>query len=162
MPTSPTVATVKTGLVTQLTTKLATAGSDGGQVQVSYAWPGPDTKPESVFFGTSSSTGFDSDTTADYTIPLMQAGRKQRDETYELPLTVWVHRGDLKAADAAIPETRAFVLAGLITDVFVDDPQAGQGALWFEGSRIEARLFPRETGWACAMTITITVHFRLT
>jgi hypothetical protein len=150
MPTSPTVATVKTGLVTQLTTKLATAGSDGGQVQVSYAWPGPDTKPESVFFGTSSSTGFDSDTTADYTIPLMKAGRKPRDETYDLPLTVWVFRGDLNRQGLPSVETRAFVLVGLITDVFVDDPQAGQGVLWFEGSRIESRLVPFQTGWACA------------
>lgn len=158
-----TVATVKQQLVTQLTSKLASAGPSGGQVQVAYAWPGPSTANESVFCGRHPELD-DIRLDVNHDIPTIKAGRKARQENYEIPLTVWVFRPDLSADGAQTCEARAFALLDPIEDLFADDPTIGLGTTvqWVKVDRIASTLWPFERGWACELIVTLDVAARLT
>lgn len=162
MATTSTIPTVKAGLVTAFTAALATASREGGQIPVTYAWPGPATSPECVFFGPHPETA-DIRLDVDQEIPTIKAGRKQRQEEYTLRATVWVFRPDLTAAGAEAVETQAFTVAGLLEDVLADDPQAGIGAVQLIAvETIISTLFPFEKGWACELGLDLNVRARLT
>lgn len=162
MATTSTIPTVKAGLVTAFSSALATASTSGGQIPVDYAWPGPDTAPECVFFGPHPQTA-DIRIDIDQDIPTIKAGRKQRQEDYTLRTTVWVFRPDLTAAGAQTVETRAFTIGGLVEDVLADDPQGGIAAVQVIAvDTIISTLFPFEKGWACELGIDLNVRARLT
>lgn len=162
MATTSTIPTVKAGLVTLFTTALATASLTDGQVPVTYAWPGPNTGPEAVFFGPHPETA-DIRIDATHDIPTIKAGRKQRQENYTLRCTVWTFRPDLTAAGAQTVETQACALAGLLEDELADDVQGGISAVqWIKVTLIAPTLFPFEKGWACELGLDLDVQARLT
>lgn len=158
-----TVPAVKTQLVAQLTAALATAGSDGGQVPVYYAWPGPQTPSETVFLGRHPEID---DIRLDVTheLPTVKAARKQRSELYELPCTIWTFRPDLSADGAEECETRAFKLLEPVEGLVADDPTIGLAATdinWVRVARLEPSLWPFQKGWACELLVVFEVQARL-
>lgn len=161
MATTSTVPTVKAQLVTKFTTALATASRDDGQVPVTYAWPGPATQPECVFLGPNPQTAdLRLDLSSD--IPTIKAGRKQRQESYTVRVTVWEWRPDLTATGAATVEAQAFALAAEIEDVLANDPQAGLSSVqWIKVESLASTLFPFEKGWACELAMDLNVAARL-
>lgn len=162
MVTSSTIPTFKAGLVTLFTSALATASRDSGQVQVSYAWPGPDTEPEAVFLGFHPEIR-DLRLEAVHDIPTIKAGRKQRQESYTVPVTVWTFRPDLSASAAATVESEAFTLFGLLEDELADDPQGGVTSIqWAKVGDFSSTLWPFGKGWACELVFEIDVEARLT
>lgn len=143
---------------------LAAAGHDGGQVPVSYAWPGPSAKHEAVF------CGYHPDVEANLVdatqaIAGIKANRKQRDEAYLLPVTAWVFRGDAGAvAGARTADVQAEQLHQLLEGIFADDPQLGlegiiRHAIVVSWSRL---LKPFDRGWMAVRTINVEVTARLT
>lgn len=164
MATTSTIVTVKKQLVTKFTTALATAGTGGGQVPVTYAWPGPDTASECVFLGPHPQTA-DVRVDDSQQIPTIKAGRKQRQEEYTVRATVWSFRPDLTATGAETCEARAFVLLGHLEDELADDPRIGLAPTVVQWLNIEAvlsTLFPFQAGWANELSIDIAVKARLT
>lgn len=158
------IPVVKAQLVTRLTTVLAIAGVDGGQVEVSYAWPGPNTKAESVFLGRHPHL-HDITTTARHEVPNIKAGRKQRQETYPVDITFWSFRPDLTAVDAQIAEERAFVLFGYLEDLLADDVLIGLPDSTLQSATLNtptATLHPFGKGWAAEVLATVDIAARLT
>lgn len=164
MGTNTTITTVKRRIVTVLTSALATANRDGGQLQVFYAWPGPQCPDEAVFLGPHPQTA-DIRLDLDNEIPTIKAGRKQSQETYPVVITSWQFRPDLSADGAETCEVRAEDVYDLIYDEFADDPRIGLGSSVIQRSEVtavESTLFPFEAGWACEWRTTVTFHARLT
>ena len=164
MSTTSTVPTVKARLVTVLTAALASASLEGDQVPVTYAWPGPDTQPEAVFLGPHPQAADIRLDLSDQT-PTVKAGRKQRQESYTVRVTVWCWRPDVTATGAQTVETQAFSLAGLIEDVLAEDPRIGLAATvvqWIRVETMSSTLFPFERGWACELSMDLEVGARLT
>lgn len=165
MATVSTIPTVKARIVTVLTAATTTSGPDGGALQVTYAWPGPNTlEHEAIFLGFHPALR-DIRLDADHDIPTIKAGRKQRQENYTIPMTIWTFRPDLDADEAATAEARAFTLLGLVEDEFADDVNIGLANAVIHHLQVESistTLFPFETGWACALEVDVTVRARLT
>lgn len=156
MATTSTVPAVKAKLV-----ELIDAALD---VPVTYAWPGPETAAECVFLGPHPQTA-DIRLDLDSEIPTLKAGRKQRQESYRVRVTVWSFRPELTVADAAECELRAFEMAGEIEDVLADDPRLGLGVGVIQSAEVESiasTLFPFNAGWACELGIDVAVRARLT
>lgn len=165
MATHSTVVTVKRKIVDLLNYQLASAAPDGSAVPVTYAWPGPETGAEAVFLGRHPDLD-DIRVDTDHDIPTMVAGRKQRQEEYTVPLTVWTFRPDLDAGAAETCETRAFALMAEIEDVFADDPTLGLNRTdvtinWARTDGWTSTLFPFQKGWACELTVRVAVSARL-
>lgn len=165
MATTATLVTVKDRLVTLYRAALATASPTGGQVQVEYAWPGAKTEPEAVFLGRHPDLAPNplAGLTRRTEIPNSQAGRKQRQESYPIEVTLWSFRPDLSAKDARTAEARTFTLLGLIEDVHANQSHLGirdtiQKA---ELAETEVALLPHEKGWASVVVLTINVEARL-
>lgn len=162
MATTSTVPAVKKQIVDKLKTALASASRDEGQVPVTYAWPGPATQPECVFLGPNPQTA-DLRLDLNSDIPTIKAGRKQRQETYTVRITVWEWRPDLNAVGAETAEDDAFKLAAKIEDVFADDPTIGLSQIqWAKVDTLASTLWPFEKGWGCELAIDIDVAARLT
>lgn len=163
MATVSTVPTVKAGLVSRFSTALVTASLSGGQVPVTYAWPGPSAAPECVFLGPHPETA-DIRVDLSHTIPTIKSGRKQRQESYTIPVTVWCWRPDLTSSGAATAEAQAFALAGHLEDELADDVQAGLGSVVqkITVDEIRSTLFPFQKGWGCELTLDLLVEARLT
>lgn len=162
MATTSTVPTVKAGLVDLFTPALATASLSGGQVPVTYAWPGPATLPECVFLGPHPNAA---DIRLDLSseIPTIKAGRKHRQEEYRVRVTVWCWRPDLTADGAEAVELQAFTLAGLLEDELADDPTGGLAVVQaIKVDTLASTLFPFEKGWACELSMDLEVRARLT
>lgn len=164
MSTTSTIPTVKAQLVTVFTSALATASTSGGQVQVSYAWPGTDNDPEAVFLGYHPGLR-DIRLEAVSEIPTIKAGRKQRQEEYQIPVTIWTFRPDLSADGASTVEAQAFTLLGHLEDELADDPQIGlaQGIIhWARLGDYSTTLWPWQKGWACELVFEVNIEARLT
>lgn len=162
MATSSTVPTVKARLVTEFTTALATASPAGGQVQVAYAWPGSNTQLEVVFLGYHPDLR-DIRLEALSEIPTIKAGRKHRQETYTVPVTVWTFDPKYTADKAQQCEARAFALFDPLQDALADDPQIGLSAI--QSAMLgdyAATLWPFNKGWACELVFEVNVAARLT
>lgn len=161
--THSTVVVVKAQLVVKMAAALANASTDGTQVQVEYAWPGPATEPESVFLGRHPALE-DIRTDATHEDPTIKAGRRSRQESYDIPITVWVFGPNLTPADAQKCELRAFELLGLIEDMLADDPLIGLTAQQIQHVlpvSVASTLRPFEAGWACDLVFTVAVSARL-
>ena len=165
MSTSSTLVAVKSALVTQLGTALEGMADDGGDVPAFYSWPGPNAERECLFLGrplfsidaTLSSVSVASD------IPTMKAGRKQRQESYDIPGTVWSYRGDLTPEDAEEAETRVDELVNVVDDLLADTPNLGLSAI--QHARLTERVYeirPYDNGFVVAVFFTIHVEARLT
>lgn len=162
MATVSTIPAVKAQLVSKIRTALATSSQDGGQVQTSYAWPGPDSEHESVFLGRHPELD-DIRVDANHQIPTLKAGRKQRQESYSIPVTVFVFRPDLSPDGAQTCETQGFSILDDIEDVLADDPQIGLTSIqWATAGDIQALLWPFQSGWASEIVLSVNVEARLT
>lgn len=150
MATSSTVPSFCTALLTAMQTALP-------GVQVSAAWPGPEsTDNETVFIG---------DEVADWDvdIPTMKAGRKQRHETYTVTVEAWVAKpGALREASAGEARTRAVQLIDAVDSLLADDPELIASILHARIIGRTATLVPFDKGWACQATADIQVEARLT
>lgn len=126
-------------------------------VQVSDAWPGPDaTADETVFIG-------DEIENWDVEIAGIKAGRKHRQESYEITVEAWVGKaGELREDAATLARSRAIALINAIDNMLADDPEtipAVQHVLLIGRG---AQLVPFDKGWACQATATVEVSARLT
>jgi len=164
MGTVSTLPTVKAALITKLTPAL---GALGG-IQVSYAWPGPNTDPESVFCGRLPFEGpLPPSEILRSEIAGIKTGRKQRQEEYVIPVTFHSFRPDLTVQDAATAEARAFLFLSKLEDVLADDPRLGLATLvqWAALGDVEivaGSPIPWETGWLSLLVADVVVHARLT
>lgn len=155
MPTVSTIPTVKARIITLL---VARAGLSG--VSVTYAWPGTSAAAEQMFFGETQAV--------DHEIANIRAGRKQRQETYDLGLVIQVLKPGSTALTASTVESRAFALAQEVENMLADDPTLAigppSGALqWAHVDSIESPvLVPFEKGWGAELTVRIRCHARLT
>lgn len=164
MATRSTVPTVKAQMVTKFTTALATSSLSGGQLQVKYAWPGAATEHESVFLGYHPSVD-DISVEVDHELATIKAGRKQRQEEYVVPFTIYCFRPDLADTAAATCESRAFTILGELEDEFADDTRIGLAVAVVQKLTIDAvtsRLVRSARGWACVLTVDVAVDARLT
>lgn len=162
MATTSTIPTVKAQLVTKFTTALATASPSAGQVQVAYAWPGPNTKSEAVFLGYHPELR-DIRLESVSEIPTIKAGRKQRQENYTVPVTIWTFHPEYTPDRADDCEARAFVLFGHLEDELADDVQIGLGSIqWARLGDYSSTLWPFNKGWACELVFEVDVQARLT
>lgn len=146
MATTSTLVTFKTALVSALQTKLT-------GVQVAYAWPGPDTAPESVYL--------DTEAAGEQRIPHLTAGRKTRDEIYRVTVIVWVAQPDGTVTSAETCESRAHALMSGVEDVLADTPRLTSAIQWAEPVAVESMLLPLDKGWGCQVTREVVVHARL-
>lgn len=155
MSTTSTLPAVKAGLVAKFKANTSVA--------VTYAWPGPESEHEAIFFGRHPQSQFSSPTRGEHEIPNLKAGRKQRSETYELELTIWVFRPDLDPTQAETCEKRAFEIAKVVENVLADDPTAGlTDVQWITVGPWVSDLQPFQPGWACDLVTTLSVQARLT
>ena len=162
MSTVSTIPAVKAQLVTKFATATATASSASGQIDVSYAWPGPDCDPEAIFLGVHPDLERNV-TEAAHDIPTIKAGRKQRQESYTVPVTIWNWRPEFTPADAASCESEAFTVFGLLEGVLADDPTIGLSSIqWARLGDFESLLRPYGKGWVCALRFDVNVEARLT
>ena len=149
MATATTLPAFVTALLAAMQTALPS-------VQVSPAWPGPDTADETLFIG-------EEITDWDVDIPTMKAGRKQRQEAYVVTVHAWCAKpGELRAASAGAARTRAIALIDAVDSFLANDPELIAG---IQHARLVARsasLVPFDKGWACQATADIQVEARLT
>src|SRR5687767_13120938 len=90
-------------------------------VQVSPAWPGPETANETLFISEEIPDW-------DVDIPTLKAGRKQRQETYTITVETWVAKpNEHRAASAGEARTRAIQIIDAIDDFLADDPELIDG-----------------------------------
>lgn len=155
MATTSTIPSVKAKLVELLSADLS--------VPVTYCWPGPNTGQQAVFLGRHPELD---DIRIDGTqeIPTIKAGRRQRQEQYTVPVTVWTFRPDLDASAGATAEAEAFTIAGQVEDVLADNWTLGLGPAVHKVSvsDVGSTLFPFMKGWACELVLTLEVNARLT
>jgi hypothetical protein len=126
-------------------------------VQVSPVWPGPNaTEDETVFMGEAVENW-------DVEIPTMKAGRKQRQESYDVTVEAWVGKpGELREASATEARARAIELIDAIDDLLADTPEIIADIQHARLTGRGATLVPFDQGWACQATATISVAARLT
>lgn len=163
MATTSTIPTVKARLVTKYTTALATASPSSGQIQVTYAWPGPDTEREVVFLGYHPDVR-DISLDARSDLPTIKAARKERQEDYTIPVTVWTYHPNYTPEKANECEARAFTIFGHLEDEHANDPRLGLAADVITRTSIgdiRSTLWPFQGGWACELTFNVEVAARL-
>lgn len=169
MSTTTTIVDFKTQLLARLTTALATAGEDSEPVQCEYAWPGPNTEPNTVFFGRWPDAGaILPSIRIESAIPTIKAGRKQRQESYTVEVSIFTAGPDLSAdsASAAIADDRAFTIHAALDSMLADDPQIGLPSIqWARIASTEVLAggpFPYEKGYSVLLLVSIDVEARLT
>ena len=153
MGTVSTIPTVKSKLVELF----AAAGPEAF-----YAWPGPSCPPRAIFLGRHPELD---DVRIDGTSedPTIKAGRRQRQETYTVPVTAWSFRPDLTAEGAETAEADAFDLAKTVEDVLADNVTLGLGPAVHRAfiADVASTLFPFQKGWACELVVQVEVTARL-
>lgn len=153
MPTSSTIPAAKA----KLTSLLTDAFAGDSAVSVSYAW-NPEAKGERVYLGRppeEASTGTSN-------VPVMKAGRKPRQESYGIEVTIQVWKPGETPATANAVETRAFDHLALVDGVVADDPNLGLDPNFIaQAGDFAWQLRPFEKGWACEIALLITCSARL-
>lgn len=166
MSTSSTLPAVKAQLVSLLTSALSSSGVSGGAVPVFYAWPGPDATDECVYLGRHPDTvgnPLAASTSLRSELPTIKAGRRHRQEDYDVEVTVWSFRPDLSADGAEEAEQRGFALFESVEDVLADTPALGLSTIQHAVlSDVGVALVPFQTGWASILVGSVTVNARLT
>jgi hypothetical protein len=153
MATTSTIPAVKSALVDLLSVAL--------DVPVTYAWPGPNTAHECVFLGRYPDVPGEDRIDATSAIANIVTGRKQRTETYTVPLTIWSFRPDLNSDGAAEAEERAFVMLSVLEDVLADDPKLGLDILWAQLGDYSSVGHPYDKGWVYELIAQVDVQARL-
>jgi hypothetical protein len=126
-------------------------------VKVTPVWPGPEAQDDEMVFMGDTVGNWDVD------IPTMKAGRKQRQESYDVTVEAWVGKpGELREASATAARTRAIELIDAIDDLLADTPEVIADIQHARLTGRGATLVPFEKGWACQATATISVAARLT
>lgn len=154
MSTTSTVPVVIDTLVAGIGAVMADLGQP--DALVAQVWPGPDAKPHMLFLGTT--------TWEDYRIATVKAGRKQRDENYEIAFELWALGGEGTApADPSAARDNAFAMLAAAEDVLADDPNIGLGnaVQWIEIRPKEAEPRTFEKGWIYRITGAFVIHARL-
>jgi len=154
MPTHSVILAVEDAIVTQLDAALT--------VPVTYAWPGKSTESVAVFLGQHPEV---QDILLDVSgeDPVMKAGRRQRQETFDVVITIWAFRPDITVANARLAAGSAHAVFNDIDDVFRNDFDLGVAGV--HSTTITAyprRLFPFQAGWAAEIRVTVQVQARLT
>lgn len=155
MATTSTIPAVKAKLV-----ELLSAESD---VPVFYCWPGPSTPPRCIFLGRHPELD-DIRIDAQSEIPTIKAGRKQRQEAYTVPVTVWSFRPDLDSSAGQEAERDAFELATPLVGIVLPskvDLDLGPAVHRASASTVATTLFPFMKGWACEVVVEVEVTARL-
>lgn len=162
--TTSTVPMVKQQLVAVATTALATASATGGPLPAYYAWPGAVAEQEIVFLGRHPD---DPHQSVDFAQELkgLNPGRRTRDESYDVDVTVWTFRPDLTPEDAATAEARAFAIAARLEEAFANDVRSGltstatiHAIYVLSGA---STLQPEGSGWRCQLVLGVHVEARL-
>lgn len=150
MPTTTTVPDFLAALVPLISAALP-------NVQVTEVWPGPNAQDtEMVFLG-------DVVENWDVEIPTMKAGRKQRQESYDVTVEAWVAKpGELREESATTARTRAIEIIDAIDDLLADTPEIIADIQHARLTGRGATLVPFDKGWACQATAVISVAARLT
>lgn len=154
MATSSTIPTVKAAIVSVLQAR-ATAGSTLDKVGISYAWEG--NGPDAIFIGDlPTSDGF---------IPTIKAGKKARQEEYDLDVVFQSWRAAAGSDGGQAVEARCFAMYAELDDAMALDPKFGLGITVVqlaELTGVEVRLLPFEKGWQSELIAKVSVHARLT
>jgi len=154
MPTNSVILNVEDAIVTQLGVALS--------VPVTYAWPGKSTAPVAVFLGQHPEVQ-DILLDASGEDPVMKAGRRHRQETFDVTITIWAFRPDITPADARLAAGSAHAIFDDIDDVFRNDFDLGVAGVHSTTiTRYPRRLFPFLSGWAAEIRVTVEVQARLT
>jgi hypothetical protein len=138
-------------------------------VTVGYAWT-PDIGDRAVFFGrfnfSADPDNVGPSTFVDQEVPTIKAGRKQRQETYPLEVTVSAFRPDLDSSAAAEAEADVWAMLAHVENVLAADPQAADTTVQYATvDRIEVvggGPIPFERGWVCVLVVSVDVNARLT
>lgn len=133
------------------------------EVPVDYCWPGPSTEARHIFLGRHPELD-DVRIDGRQEVPTIKAGRKQSQETFDLPITHWSFRGDLTPDAGAEVETDAYEMAEVLRTLVAEDWTLGLGPTVQRVSVLDtaSTLFPFQKGWACELVVTLEVHARLT
>jgi hypothetical protein len=129
---------------------LLRADPDLAGVRVEPGYPGDDTGPEAVWV-----YGLD----GELRIPLMQAGRKQRDDRFEIPFQIAVNNNrDLDTTFQRLTE-----IVAAIEDVLADDPSLGgiDGVIDAEIVRERLSCGPSRQLYMGIAEVVVSVHSRL-
>lgn len=164
MSTTSQYVAAKAQLLSLLTTALVAAPSL--EAEAFYAWPGARTPPNCIFLGRhpdlvanplTASSLFDSDD------PVMKAGRRQRQQEFDIEATIWSFRPDLSPDDAQTAETSGFALFDVFDGVIADNPRLGLTTLQSaELTSAPSSLVPFESGWASVIVPIVRIKSRLT
>lgn len=152
MPTSTTIHTARSALVSVLNARPQLAG------KAFYAWQGPEWARdfhELLWV----------DNVPEWTqeIPNIKAGRKQRQESYTFELVIWVAKPEEDSTGAETTDQRAIELLDVVDDVLAEDVQAGGTDIhWLILGSRSHDLIPYLTGWACQIVLQIEGSARLT
>lgn len=147
MPTNSTIPAVRNQLVALLKARPALSG-----LQIEAHWP-VQIEDESVHCG---------EVRASSTIPVMTAGRKRREEDYELD--VWIVAG-APGQIAAQAEARAQALFVELEDIVANDPSLGGAAgstLRVTLDSYEWRTGPDDEGYGSTIKAVLGCKARLT
>lgn len=149
--TTSSIPAVKAALVELITAALATAGANGGPVQVSYGWPGTVGERELVYAG---------NVEGRHEPGPMTGGRKRRDETYAVEIVVEVVQ---PRGTAAAAEDRAFELLTAVEDTLANNPSLGgiDGLMWARGGEMSAEAGLSDEGPMARITYRTNCHARL-
>lgn len=168
MATSSTYVAFKQQLVDQLTVALAESGRNHNPVQVSYWWPAGNTDADCVYLGRRPDLGVNPSGRIESRIPTIKAGRKQRQESYTVEVTVQTVRNDLTAGEAETAEAWAFSILDKIDDLLADDSQIGMSSIqWARLGDVEIVgggpiPNPEGAGFLVLLLVSIAVEARLT
>lgn len=163
MATTSQYVTAKSTLVTLLTAALTAARLDA---KAFYAWPGSATPPDCIFLGRhpdlvpnplTASSPYDSED------PVMKAGRRQRQQEFDIEATIWSFRPDLSPSDAQEAETGGWALFDVFDGVIADNVRLGLDTLQMaELTSSPSSLVPFQSGWASVIVPTVRIKTRLT
>lgn len=123
-------------------------------VTVAPFWPGPNATAEMITL--------DAEVRGQMVIPTLKAGRKQRQETFEVDLVVWVFSTGSAIGSAATVDARAFELMAEVDNVLADDPTVGAVVQWAAIRDYGRLLAPFQKGFAVELHTTVEGHARLT
>lgn len=130
-------------------------------VPFTFAWPGKSTEPICAFLGVHPGVA-DIVLDASGEDPVMKAGRRQRQEEYDVTITIWAFRPELSTADAREASVSAWSAFDDIDDVFRNDSDLGvDGVQHMVITDYQRRLFPFNSGWACEIRVTVNVKARI-
>lgn len=142
-----TIVAVKQALVTQL------KALDGmGAVSVSYAHPGERGSKEILYCGAVRN--------GDHEAVALKAGRRRREENYDLDIEIAVSGTRLTEARS---ETRAIVIGTLVEEYLADNPTIGDvpNVRFVVVSGIEMQTITTTNGPLTQLTLTVSIKARL-